>query len=238
MGEFRFKEFAISDHRCGMKLSTDAVLLGAWADLSGAATIADFGAGCGILSLMAAQRCPDARIMAIEIDAGAYADMEANVAASPWAPRIETICADVLTLELPKELRYPLAIISNPPFFSEKLKSPKESRALARHGDDFTVETLIPTGSGWMKGMPGCSLTFIAPSSRDGEIEFLLALNRLYPRRILAVRSVATRAPMRTLWEAAPQSGRCMKSEICLREADGTPSAQFATLTSQFYLDK
>ena len=50
-----------------MKVGTDGVLLGAWADLSKANTILDIGTGTGLIALMAAQRNPGAAIDAVEI---------------------------------------------------------------------------------------------------------------------------------------------------------------------------
>lgn len=49
-----------------MKVGTDGVLLGAWADLSEANTILDIGTGTGLIALMAAQRNPGAAIDAVE----------------------------------------------------------------------------------------------------------------------------------------------------------------------------
>ena len=83
MGRFEFKRFAIDDRGCGMKIGTDSVLLGAWADLSGARSILDLGCGSGVLALMAAQRAPEARITGVEIDADACLCARANADASP-----------------------------------------------------------------------------------------------------------------------------------------------------------
>ena len=64
---FRFKQFSVNDSKCAMKVGTDAVLLGAWADVRAAETILDIGTGCGLIALMAAQRSK-AHITAIDID--------------------------------------------------------------------------------------------------------------------------------------------------------------------------
>lgn len=54
---FRFQQFSMTDEHCGMRIGTDAVLLGAWAAAgSGVCHIADIGTGCGIIALMLAQR--------------------------------------------------------------------------------------------------------------------------------------------------------------------------------------
>ena len=44
---FTFKQFHIDDQQCGMAVSTDAVLLGAWAELTQSSHILDIGAGSG-----------------------------------------------------------------------------------------------------------------------------------------------------------------------------------------------
>ena len=54
-----------------MKVGTDGVLLGAWAELEEAASILDIGTGTGLIALMAAQRNAQARIDALEIEPGA-----------------------------------------------------------------------------------------------------------------------------------------------------------------------
>ena len=66
---FTFKSFTIHQDRCAMKVGTDGVLLGAWAQ--GGSRILDIGTGTGIIAMMMAQRFPDADITAIDIDAEA-----------------------------------------------------------------------------------------------------------------------------------------------------------------------
>ncbi|MDR1951348.1 MAG: methyltransferase, partial [Bacteroidales bacterium] len=49
-----------------MKVGTDAVLLGCLADVSGNSAL-EIGCGCGVISLMLAQRFPMLNITAIDI---------------------------------------------------------------------------------------------------------------------------------------------------------------------------
>ena len=67
MTNFTFKQFEIQQDKCAMKIGTDGVLLGAWANIAQALSILDIGTGTGILSLMAAQRNNSAKIHAIDI---------------------------------------------------------------------------------------------------------------------------------------------------------------------------
>jgi tRNA1Val (adenine37-N6)-methyltransferase len=56
---FQFKQFAVYHNRCAMKVGTDGVLLGAWADVGRAKSVLDIGTGSGVIALMVAQRCRD-----------------------------------------------------------------------------------------------------------------------------------------------------------------------------------
>ena len=52
---FQFKQFAIRQDRCAMKVTMDACVFGAWAPVpEGASRALDFGCGTGLLSLMLA----------------------------------------------------------------------------------------------------------------------------------------------------------------------------------------
>ena len=69
-----------------MKVGTDGVLLGAWAQ--GGSRILDIGTGTGIIAMMMAQRFPDADITAIDIDAEACKQAAENVRESVFKGRI------------------------------------------------------------------------------------------------------------------------------------------------------
>ena len=65
---FRFKQFAVRQDRCPMKVGTDGVLLGAWAEVRpGDRRMLDVGTGTGLIALMLAQRSA-AWITAVDID--------------------------------------------------------------------------------------------------------------------------------------------------------------------------
>ena len=90
MAEFKFKQFEIHQDRCAMKVGTDGVLLGAWAP--GGKRILDIGSGTGLISLMMAQRCQEAQVIGVDLDAEACDEARENVAASPFADRVSIAC--------------------------------------------------------------------------------------------------------------------------------------------------
>lgn len=129
-GGFTFKQFHIDHSRCAMKVGTDGVLIGAWCRLPHAGRILDIGTGTGLIAVMAAQRAPQARITAIEIDEACVAQARENAASSPWGDRIEVVESPLQ--EFFPEERYD-AIVSNPPYFEESLLPPDGRRMTARH---------------------------------------------------------------------------------------------------------
>ena len=91
---FKFKQFTVCHDRCAMKVGTDGVLVGAWAELPEEGRVLDLGTGTGLIALMAAQRC-QAPVCGIDVDEAAVEQALENVAASPWANRIRIWKQDV-----------------------------------------------------------------------------------------------------------------------------------------------
>ena len=92
---FRFKQFAVRQDRCPMKVGTDGVLLGAWAEVRpGDRRMLDVGTGTGLIALMLAQRSA-AWITAVDIDVECATQAAENFAASPWADRLDAVSVAV-----------------------------------------------------------------------------------------------------------------------------------------------
>ena len=140
---FKFKQFAINQDRCAMKIGTDAVLLGAWCPIDNTPkSILDIGAGTGVLALMLAQRTNADQIDALEIDEEAYEQCVENFEGSPWSDKLFCYHAGLDEFVDDPEDEYDL-IISNPPFYSEDFKTENEQRDLARFQDAMPFEDLI-----------------------------------------------------------------------------------------------
>ena len=138
MTGFKFKQFEIHQDRCAMKVGTDGVLLGAWAP--GGKRILDVGSGTGLISLMMAQRFPEAQVLGIDMDGEACEEAAENVAASPFADRVEIECCRLQDYHSAESFD---AIVSNPPFFLNSLKNPDSKRTMARHTDSLPFRDLF-----------------------------------------------------------------------------------------------
>lgn len=140
---FYFKTFSLQQDRCAMKVGTDAVLLGAWAPLpQPCSQILDIGAGTGVLSLLLAQRSPEAKVVGIEIDAEAAAQAAENAAASPYANRVSIEALAIQDFKPQPTVAFDL-IISNPPFFTGGVLSDMLDRQSARHTVRLSHQDLL-----------------------------------------------------------------------------------------------
>lgn len=142
---FRFQQFDIHQANAGMKVGTDSDLLGALA--AGGSRVLDIGTGTGVLSLMMAQRFPDAKVTAVEIDDDAVKDASMNFAESKFADRItlhhmsfQEFCEKNRTESISAPFD---CIICNPPYFHQSMECPDERRLRARHTSSLPFEVLV-----------------------------------------------------------------------------------------------
>jgi tRNA1Val (adenine37-N6)-methyltransferase len=147
MSIFQFKQFAVNQDQCAMKIGTDGVLLGAWAPIDTRPnSILDIGTGTGIIALMLAQRCDAQQIDALEIDENAYEQAVDNFESSPWSDRLFCFHAGLDEFVEEPEDEYDL-IVSNPPFYVEDYRSENHQRDLARFQEAMPFEDLVEAAS-------------------------------------------------------------------------------------------
>ena len=127
---FEFKKFKIHQNNAAMKIGTDSILLGAWADLSDKKKGIDIGSGTGIISIMLCQRNEILEIDSIEVSEKAVLDAKKNIKNCKWNERINLIHKDLRLFST--ENKYDV-IISNPPYFQKSLKPKDLDRLKARH---------------------------------------------------------------------------------------------------------
>lgn len=231
---FQFKQFRIVHERSAMKVGVDGVLLGAWADVSGATRILDIGAGTGLIALMMAQRNSTALIDAVEIEPAAFEESVFNIQQSPWRERIQVKCCPFQELVEKSILKYDL-IVSNPPYFGNGVKAPLESRAQARHADSLPMSELI-VGIKRLLAKDGRA-ALVLPAESLQELKRLVSLNDLFLSRVCSVKPNPQKPVFRVLVDIT--STTCaLREEVLMIEFDEhfdyTP--QYRELTKDFYL--
>lgn len=241
---FQFQQFRIEQSACAMKVSTDACLLGAAADLSNATRLLDIGTGTGLLALMAAQRHPTVAIEAVEIDAAAAAQAAGNVAGSPWAGRIRVHARSLAAYASTAPALVANSglgfshIICNPPFFRQSLHSPDATRTTARHeaADTLSFEALATFAAGLLAA--NGRLTVLLPPTEMRDFEAITAHFGLHPTTRLVVRHRPGSRPLRHITGFRQGASVIQESELTIRTAESEVeySAAFRALLAGFYL--
>lgn len=218
---FRFKRFVIEQDLCAMKVGTDGVLLGAWAN--GGTKILDIGAGTGVIALMMAQRYPDSRVMAIDIDEGAVVQATQNVQQSLYRNMVEVRQERVQDHQGEYD-----AIVSNPPFFIDALNAPDAQRNTARHTDTLSYAELMQAA--WRLLSDDGELSVVVPFDYRQRMEDEATFVGFFPSRVCAVRTVEGRKARRYL--LAFRKHPCERAFHVMTIGDDT----YKALTKDFYL--
>lgn len=246
MSVFRFKRFEVVNERSAMKVNTDGVLLGAAMTIrSSDRNLLDVGTGTGTIALMAAQRLTDMlagiediplKIRAIDMDEASAAEADMNFRNSPWAGILEACNTsfEAYASGLVSDEKYDL-IFSNPPYFDESTEAPERRRNNARHTStglsyreliDFAAERLSPEGR----------LSMVLPTEVENDMTRHARMMGLYLFRIVRIRTVERKSPMRIIAEFSRQ--RCLHPEdsVLTIHDEGKYSEEYLSLTHDFYL--
>lgn len=234
---FTFKEFHINQSHTAMKVGTDGVLLGAWAE--GGNKILDIGTGTGLIALMMAQRYPHSIIDAIDIDKGALKDATSNVANSPFSERINIIQSSLQSFRLQTDnekqsLLYD-AIVSNPPFFINSLKNKVQNRSFSRHTDTLSFNDLCRHASRLLKD--NGTFSIIIPFENRGIVESEAIMSGLSISYVINIKTKESKNIKRCLimFKKQLRSTYNVVKETLLN-SKGERSEWYSHLTKDFYI--
>lgn len=229
---FRFKEFEIDQTDVSMKVGTDAVLVGSWADCRGSENILDIGTGTGIISLMLAQRFPKIYIKAIEIQKKSFLNAKLNFQNSKWSDRLEAINVSLLWFSTYVKFDF---IISNPPFYKNKFKSDNIKNNISKHIDDLTFDVLIQKTVELLNVNGRCA--FIIPFENKEEFIDIAKSKNLLLSRFKNVKGNQKSNIKRSLLEFTFHKSDILEEEILIIEDNrNNYTKQYINYTSDFYL--
>jgi tRNA1Val (adenine37-N6)-methyltransferase len=232
---FSFKQFTVHHDKCAMKVGTDGVLLGAWVKVINVGRILDIGTGTGLIAIMMAQRST-AFIDAVEIDENACKQAVENVAACPWKERIVIHHDSFQHFAANTTSQYDI-IVSNPPYFSNSLKSPLQLRSLARHDDSLSNESLLRSSAHILA--PEGYLYVIIPAYDINSFIALAGLHGLYPSQMIKIRPVPHKAYSRCLIEFSSYRNQiCTEKELIIKQENSKEyTHEYKNLTRDYYLN-
>lgn len=230
MSGFAFKQFKVEHDQCAMKVSTDGILLGAWADLSHANTLLDIGTGTGLLALMCKQRAPHLKVSAVEVDEAAYQQALQNCQQSPWR--------DISIYHQPIQQFEAVGlfdcVIANPPYFNHSLKGDNAARNTARHTDGLSFAELL--GAFRHLSHQDSRFNLILPTTEAQLFITLAQQQGLYLNRLCQVQAMPNKLFSRSLMTFSYEQSEISTTKLCIRANDNSYTTEYQALCRAFYL--
>ncbi|WP_372742727.1 tRNA1(Val) (adenine(37)-N6)-methyltransferase [Neptunomonas sp.] len=240
---FQCKRFTIEQGDCAMKVTTDASLLGAYADVQQAQRILDIGAGTGLLSLFVAQRST-AQIDAVELDSQAAEQARKNFANSPWSERLNLIEMDIRDyamlgpqqhLQQHSDQNRPQydCIITNPPFFTGSTQNPCDRSALARHNTHLPLSDLMKSIDQLLSA-DGVVWILLPLAESDAIIKLAESFS-LYPQQRMLVRNSSQHPAHREIMRLSRHQAEVEQSIFTLYKEHPFHTKAAAALFEPYY---
>lgn len=221
----------VDDSQCAMKVGTDSVLLGTWTDVGNAQKILDIGTGSALLALMFAQRTrDDATITGVELLEADARQATENAQRSPWQHRITIHHAAIQQFESSSPFDL---IVTNPPFFHQRLPSPSARRSAARHTGMLTFIELLAAVDRLLA--PQGTFALILPLAEGKQFHALANARGFFCYRYCNVTPHPGKARHRILMQFSRTIKPCEITDLVLQDGPFR-SAAFGQLTADFYL--
>ncbi|SMC32129.1 tRNA1Val (adenine37-N6)-methyltransferase [Moheibacter sediminis] len=213
-----------------MKIGTDGVLLGAWANAKNPKKILDIGTGTGLILLMLAQRFPQTKLTGIEINENAFTEAWFNISESVFKERCSVIHSSLQ--EFNSEEKFDL-IVSNPPFFEFTHKE-NSARNTARQQSDLSFEDLISHAEKLLSSN-GKFAVVIPFESENHFVKLSIKLN-LFPEKITRVKGNENADFKRSLMLFSRKQLEIEMDELIIEISRNIYTADYISLTKDFYL--
>ena len=231
---FHFKQFAIYQDQCPMKVGTDGVLLGAWADVQDYASALDIGTGTGVIAIMLAQRNAQLNVSAVEIDASSCSQAHTNMQQSPFAERL--IIQEYAIQDFAKQTNDTFdLIVSNPPFFTGGTISESQDRNSVRHTIKLPTGDLLSVARQLLN--PQGKFCVILPYIEGLRFVDLAKSYNLHCTKMTEVKPLATKAIERLLLQFEKVEKETIIDELIIQnKGRNNWTNQYIELTKAFYL--
>lgn len=208
-------------------LSTDSMLLSHFVRLPKNARVLDLGSGCGTLGLLLCAGDTGCYITGLELSRQAHTAAQKNIADNDLESRMTSICGDIRDARQIFTAGSFDVCLSNPPYFTGGPTS--QTHATARHQDHCTTEQLCAAaahalrygGDFYLVHKPEHLAHICAEASQAG----------LEPKELCLVRHRPDAQHNLILLKCRKGGKPGLKlTELCLHNADGTPSEYYKKL--------
>lgn len=228
MKDFRFQKFSVKQTESVFRVGTDAVLLSVLSNCSSAKNVLEIGTGTGIISLMIAQRNPNAKILAIDIDENAANLAQENFENSIFSERLEAKYQDFKVFESPEKFDL---IISNPPYF-EINNSQKDILARQKLELDFMDLTRKSSELLSDKGI----LSVIIPQTEKFSFIKIAEKFNLCLNRKIEIKGIQTAEPKRAILEFSFIKSETRAENFVIEKSPRNYSDEYLELTKDFHV--
>ena len=144
-----YNGFTLEHSGGGFPLSTDSMLLAAFAKLPKDASVLDLGSGCGTLGVLLCAKDSSCNVTGIEIDPISHEAAMDNIRRNALDHRMESICEDLRSLSLAEKAGTFHCCVSNPPYFSGGPLS--KNHPTARREDQCAPQELFDAAARFLK---------------------------------------------------------------------------------------
>ena len=228
---FTFKQFSLAHGNPGLKISTEACILGAWAHSFAHGKILDIGTGCGLIACMLAQSNPDVNIDAIEIHQEVATLALDNINNSPFNNQIQVISSDIRALSTNNSYDF---IISNPPFFSNHLPATLQDKQIAIHDDELNFVDLIVSIKNMLK--PSGRFAVIYPKEAMDKFEKEMGKNGLYVHQFLSIFPNPKSKLLRVICLGSTNKQEIAIENLYIKDEKNEYTEAFKLLLNPYYL--
>lgn len=205
-------------------LSTDSILLADFVKLPKQANVLDLGAGCGTLGLLLCAKDAGCSVTGIELNEVAHSAALENIVRNGLEARLFSICDDLRIIPQ----RFPsgsyTCCVSNPPYYTGGPAS--KTAPQARRDDNCTVRELF-SAVAWAIRYGG-DFYLVHKPERLAEICACASEAGLEPKRLRLVRHDPDSQVSLILLQCR-KGGKpgLLWEELCLHNADGTPTESY-----------
>jgi len=222
----------VKQHRMGYRYSIDAVILADRVRPKPGDQVLELGTGCGIISLVAAFRFPEAFFFGVEIQPELAAIAAENVRDNRLTRQINIVEADLKTVTL-NQFPEPLdLVVCNPPYRRAAAGriNPNSQRAVARHEIETRLSDVAAAANRLLK--TGGRFVVIYSAERLTDLLVALRSTHIEPKWLRCIHSRRQSEAKLTLLEGIKRGNPGLKiaPPLVIYNADGAYTAETAAM--------